>query len=372
MAKVAAIIPYSIYPYNSGGQKSLALFYRFFSQESDVFLICTSNNTKPADARYTIAPLLGNSVFRYINPFLFFSVKRLIKKNRINVIILEHPYFGWLGYLLKRFLKVKLFVHSHNIEGLRFKTLNKWWWKVLWRYEKWTHSIADFSFFIQKNDKEYAVQNFHLDLNKTAVITYGITWNKQPEKKEREDAKRHLQELHNIPGEETIILFNGAYDYKPNRDALETIINDINPCLLKRNDFRYKIIICGRHIPAEIVNQTFENVILAGFAEDIEVYYKGSDIFINPVNDGGGIKTKLVEALGYNITSVSTINGAIGVDEEICNGKLLIAANANHTDFAAKVVEAGAVTSSIGEDFYNHFYWRNITDKALRIIKKHA
>ncbi len=370
MKKIAAIVPYRIYPYNSGGQKSLALFYNFFSQKKDLFLICTSNNTKPADAKYTISPVLGNSVYRYINPFLFFKLKNLINKNNIDIIILEHPYFGWLAYLLKRFLKVKVVVHSHNIEGLRFQTLHKGWWKILWQYEKWTHSIADFSFFIQKNDKEYAIQNFHLNPNKTSVITYGITWSKQPDEKERDDAKRRLKELHNIPGNETIILFNGAYDYKPNRDALEAIIYNINPSLLARTDFNYKIIICGRHIPTEILNQTFENVILAGFVEDIELYYKGADTFINPVNDGGGIKTKLVEALGYNITSVSTINSAIGIDEKICNGKLLIVENENYAAFATKVVEAGAVSSSIGKDFYDYFYWGNIIDKALNIIKQ--
>lgn len=372
MARVAAIIPYKIYPYNSGGQKSIALFYHFFAKKRDVSLICTSNNSKPSDANYKLTPLLGRSVFRYINPFLYFKIRAFINKNKIKVAIIEQPYFGWLGYLLKKILKVKIVIRSHNIEGLRFKTLGKWWWRVLWHYEKWVHTIADFTFFIQGNDREYAIKKFHLKPDRTAVITSGITWNKSPNVQEREEAKRSLIKLHNLSGDETIILFNGAYDYKPNRDALETIVYTINPDLLTRTDFNYKIIICGRHIPAEILNQTFQNVILAGFVADIDIYYKASDIFINPVNDGGGIKTKLVEALGYNITSVSTINGAIGIDSEICNGKLLLSAEDNYADFAAKIVEACKVQSAIGEAFYNYFYWGNIIDKAIRIIEKHA
>ena len=369
MSRIAAVIPYKIYPYNSGGQKSIALFYRFFSIKRDITLICTSNNNKPAEAAYTIAPLLGSSVLRYLNPFLYLKIRKFINKNKIAVVIFEQPYFGWLAYLLKKLLKVKIIIRSHNIEGLRFKSLGKWWWKVLWHYEKWVHSVADFTFFIQKNDKEYGVKNFKINPNKTAIITSGINWDKPPGREEREDAKRRIRELHTLSEDETIVFFNGAYDYKPNRDALETIIYTINPDLLLKASFRYKIIICGRNIPEQILNQTFENVILAGFVENIDVYYKGSDIFINPVNDGGGIKTKLVEALGFNITSVSTINGAIGIDAGICNGKLLLS-NSNDNDFATKIIEAYSVQSTIGEEFYNHFFWGNIIEKAVRIIEK--
>ena len=367
MRRIAAVIPYKIYPYNSGGQKSIALFYHFFSKKTEITLICTSNNTKPADAAYTIAPLLGSSVTRYINPFLYFTIKPIINKNKIDVIVFEQPYFGWLAFLLKKLLKVKIIIRSHNIEGLRFKSLHKWWWKILWHYEKWAHSIADFTFFIQQNDKKYAVANFKLDPNKTAVITSGITWNEPPTSAEKENAKRHLKKLYNLSHDEAIIFFNGAFDYKPNKDALEIIVSTINPELLSKSNFRYKIIVCGRNIPEEILKQTFPNIILAGFAEDIDTYYKGSDIFINPVNDGGGIKTKLVEALGFNLTSVSTVNGAIGIDTNICNGKLLLCGNSNYNDFSSKIIKACAVQADIGKEFYQHFYWGNIIDKAIKI-----
>ncbi len=131
-------------------------------------------------------------------------------------------------------------------------------------------------------------------------------------------------------GDETILyLFNGALDYHPNLEAVKNIIEKINPIFIKDN-FNYKIIICGKNLPAEmngLKQYADANIIYAGFVEDINIYFKGADVFINPVNDGGGIKTKLVEALGYNLNAVSTINGAIGIDENICNGKLLICEN---------------------------------------------
>ena len=70
-------------------------------------------------------------------------------------MIIEHPYYGWLGLLVKRFCKVKLIIHSHNIEAERFKTTGRWWWKILWHYEKNVHKSADFTFCITENDRQY-------------------------------------------------------------------------------------------------------------------------------------------------------------------------------------------------------------------------
>ena len=111
-----------------------------------------------------------------------------------------------------------------------------------------------------------------------------------------------------------------------------------------------------------------KNIIYAGFVDDITLYFKGADIFINPVTDGGGIKTKLVEALGYNLNAVSTINGATGVDENMCNGKLLTTEDDDWESFSVKMREAVFVGQSIKDDFFNHFYWDNIAKKAAEIV----
>ena len=56
----------------------------------------------------------------------------------------------------------------------------------------------------------------------------------------------------------------------------------------------------------ELKDYADKNIIYAGFVDDITLFYKAADMLINPVIDGGGIKTKLVEALGYNMNVVTT------------------------------------------------------------------
>src|SRR5690606_4415885 len=107
----------------------------------------------------------------------------------ISHLILEHPYYGWLGYLLKKYGGVRLIIHSHNIEAERFKTLGKWWWKLLYRYEKLTYRMADYVFLITKEDRDYALSAYGLAAQQTTVITYGVPLETQPAPQQRETAQ---------------------------------------------------------------------------------------------------------------------------------------------------------------------------------------
>jgi glycosyltransferase involved in cell wall biosynthesis len=370
MANVLSIVTYKILPPKLGGQKGIALFNEYLSKQVDIFCFTIKDND-PALASYPVFNLLSNKSFRYINIFYFGLIKRIIRENEISHIIVEHPYYGWMALLLKSFCKVKVIVHSHNIEAERFRTVGKWWWKILWYYEKWVHKKADFTFCITGEDRKYFSEKYKVPYQKSAVITYGISWNLPPSAEEKSNAKNLLLKKYSLAPQTHLFLFNGTLNYGPNLDAAKNIVEKINPLFIQKN-ISYKIIICGKGLPDEmneLKNYANQNIIYAGFVDDISVYFKGVDVFINPVNDGGGIKTKLVEALGYNLNAVSTFNGAIGVDENICNGKLFLCENQDWQDFADKMETATQTNKSISLLFFQHFYWENITAKAAGIIK---
>jgi polysaccharide biosynthesis protein PslH len=261
-------------------------------------------------------------------------------------------------------------VHSHNIEALRFKSTGKWWWKILWHYEKWTYTKANTVFFITAEDLEYGVKYFKLKKEKCTVITYGIEVDKIPSIAEKENAKAEICKTYHINTNEKILFFNGTLDYKPNLDAVKIILEEINPVLFAKTDFKYKLIICGKGLPTsfnELKDFANKNIIYAGFVNDIKMYFLGSDIFINPVIDGGGIKTKLVEALGYNLSSVSTISGAIGVSKDITQKKMVIVSDNDWKIFTDEILKID-FDFKTPFSFFNHFYWSNIAQKAAQII----
>jgi len=367
---VLSLVSYKFLPPDMGGQKGIAFFNRYLAKQLKLLCVTTLENDNTEGEGYLVKKILSNSKLRYINPFYFFTLNRIIKDKNITHLIIEHPYYGWLGILLKWFSKVKLVVHSHNIEALRFKTMNKWWWGILWNYEKFTHRNADLNFFIHDDDRNYAIENFKLLPEKCVTITYGFEQPGVPTADEKAAARNLICHAHKIGPTEKILLFNGTLGYKPNLDALDIILEKINPLLLATEGFSYKIIICGNKLPVEyagLVDHKDRNIIYAGFVPDINPYFKGADIFINPVIDGGGIKTKLVEALGYGLSVVSTKSGAIGIPAEITGNKMKIIEDNNWTSFASQVVSMNCedVTPSA---FFDHFYWGNIADKAAKAI----
>jgi polysaccharide biosynthesis protein PslH len=366
--KILAIASYKIYPSKMGGQKGIALFYKYFGALAKTILITTKNNeAPPADYPTEVRPILSNGKFKYANPIYFFTLKKIIKDENITHVILEHPYYGWLGYLLKKFTKVKLVLHGHNIEGERFKSNKAWFWKILLQYEKWVSRKADHVFFIHDEDKNYAIKNFGLLKEKCHTITYGIPQEMLPNEAAIVEASRKIRSLHNIPTLNKVLLFNGSLDYEPNIEALQTIIKEINP-RLQALAFNYTIIICGNKLPVSFNNlEGIPNLLYAGFVDDIDLYFKGCDVFINPVIEGGGIKTKLVEAIGFGNAVVTTSSGAIGVPAAICQNTTSIISDGDWDGFANAITKAEK-KAPLSEAFFDYFYWGAIAKKAYEAI----
>jgi hypothetical protein len=368
--KVLTLVSYKFLPPKIGGQKNIALFFKFFASLIPTTCVTVKDNDISFVKEYEVLNILQNGKFRYINPLYFFTLKKIIKEKQITHLMIEHPYYGWLGILLKWFCGIKLIVRSQNIEAERFKSIGKWWWGILWNYERMVHRAARFNFFIQQDDENYGITRYKLDPKKCSVITYGFELTAPPSAQDRITAKETIARLYNITKEEQIILFNGSLNYKPNTDALDNILANINPVLLKKNS-KYKIIICGSNL-AESYNQLKEyadnNIIYAGFVDDITLFYKGADILINPVIDGGGIKTKLVEALGYDMNVVTTISGAIGVPKNITGEKMKIVKDQDWENFAEAIINTNT-TATIPALFFDHFYWGKIAGKAAAILQ---
>ena len=365
---VLSLVSYNFLPAKMGGQKHIALHNNYLHKLVNIVCVTSSSN-QIEEADYKVYPILSESGLRYINFFYFFKLKRIIKQEAITHIIIEHPYLGWLGVLLQKNCGVKLIIHSHNIEAKRFKTLKKWWWKILWHYEKCIHQQANFSLFITEEDRNYALHEYEIAYLKSAVSTYGIEIEKKPAPEEKIAAKQILQSQYSIQNNEKIILFNGTLSYAPNLNALDTIINVINPFLFNHPHYTYKILICGKGLPDTFSNQQFPNIIFCGMVDDIATYFKAADIFINPVIEGGGIKTKVVEALGYNTTVISTQSGATGIPSSIINDKLLIINDEDWNKFSQAIINSDIHLQS-PELFYQHFYWGNIAKKTYEILQQ--
>jgi glycosyltransferase involved in cell wall biosynthesis len=365
---IISLVSYPFLPARSGGQKGIALFYKYFSRYHTVTCITTRKNQPAFADGYKVLNILPDSPLRYINPFIFFTIRKYIREKKATHLILEHPYYGWLGILLKKFCGVRLVVHSHNIESKRWKSLGKWWWSILWQYEKITHRQADYNFFIQDEDKKYAVAAFGLDEKSCLTVSFGTEIPSPPTMENKNEARTILNKQMQVSETTPLLLFNGAFGYAPNLDSLKNILFKVNPILQSRG-LSYLILILGLDIPEEIKNATYPSIRILGFVENLELYLTGCQVFLNPVISGGGIKTKLVESLAYNLNAVSTENGAVGIDPALCNHKLLICPDGDWNLFANAIMQLVDLKNIMPQDFYDLFYWAHITQRAAAFLE---
>jgi polysaccharide biosynthesis protein PslH len=369
MKRIASIIPYAYLPGQSGGQKSFAGFYEYLGKQTELYAIGVPENDGALATTYSLKPLLKSSIFRYADLFSIFRIKNYLLKNKIEFLIIEHPYLGWLGWMLKKTCGVKLIVHTHNIEYLRFRSIGKWWWRILKWYEGWTLRNADYVFCITEEDRQGMIKQLRINPATSINIPFGIHQSTIPS--DKEITKAFICKQQGIDEDCTLLFFNGKLDYYPNTEAVDLIINKINPLLLQSN-LKYEILIAGKDLPVQydgLKQWNKQHIRYLGFVDDIDMYTKAADILLNPVMSGGGVKTKMIEALGLNTTVVSTVTGAAGVTKEACGEKLIITEDHNWQQFADTVIKTATTPEAdIPEAFYREFSWKGIIEKALKFI----
>ena len=370
MKKVLAIAPYSYLPYFSGGQKFIAKIFEHLSKETRLTVISVAENDVELATTYKIIPLLKKSFSRYYDRSLVSKIADLVKKENFETIIWEHPYYAWLAFRIRKRTGVKTIIHTHNIEYQRFRSTGRWWWPILKWYEKKCLQKADAVFFITPEDKNFAVSHWKIDEKKCIIVPFGIDIISYPD--DKAISKNMVCQIHHINKEEKILLFNGLLNYKPNLDALKVILDEINPLLLRHPSYRYKIIICGKGLPEELNSlkeYADKNIIYAGFVNDIETYFKGADLFLNPVQSGGGIKTKMVEAIAFGTTVIATETAAVGIDREACAEKLVLVKDYDWNSFADAITSSSESMAETPAKYYELYYWKNIVKRILPFLR---
>ncbi len=359
------LVHHNYLPPKGGGQVAIFNQIKYLSKLHNVTIVGVKIKDDKVEIPSNYMPLFGNTKWRFINIFYFFSLQKIIKKKAIDLLILEYPYFGWLVYLLKKTTGIKVVVRSQNVEYQRIKHIGIPFWKLLKYYENWVHNHVDAVLCITKEDATIFKNNGC----KKPLLDFPFGTNMQALPTDNVECKKRVCQQLNIPFETNILFFNGSLDYLPNLEALDFILHKLNPILLEKLP-NYKFIICGNQLPASYQNlEQFanKNIIYCGFVPDIAVYNKAATIFVNPIFGGGGIKTKLIEALAYNTTCVSSESGAIGVVKNTVTNKLIICNDGDANAMANYIFSVLTDKTKLDtlKEYYSYYYWPFIVQKML-------
>ena len=175
------------------------------------------------------------------------------------------------------------------------------------------------------------------------------------------------------------IIYFADFSYRPNRNCLTKIVENIIPLLDEVTSLPYDLQIFGRGISASYCERylrPMKNVKYCGFVEDIDNRIREADVLLNPVLEGGGVQTKVLKALAVGTTVISSETGARGISRGICDEKLIRVDDDDWQGYARNIIKLKQGEKSnipTPQSFYETYYWRNnIPDviEAITNIKK--
>ena len=364
---ILAIISFPFLPATTGGEISTLNILNYTAQKHKVTVFTVdpySQNFKPESLHFKLIFGMRFKAWRYMNVGLIFTIIKLIKQTKADYVFFDQPWLGWLMPFIKMFTRKKIYLRSNNIEYLRFKSMGKSWWTILYMYEKFVYRMSDLVIFVSDVDQTKAIVEFYIQPSKTFLSPYGIELENRPNL--YNNAKNALQERHSINPDTSIILFFSTLSYQPNYEAVAFIAEEIYPRLMKKKQ-KFRILICGKNLPGAI-KQKLEGkaeIQYLGFVDDINEYIDGSDVMINPILSGGGVKTKAIDTLARSQTVISTQTGAEGIEAIVCGNNLQITSDRDWNAFTEKILLHVNLDKDniIPDEFYKTYYWPNIIDR---------
>lgn len=365
---ILSIVPYSILPAQSGGKLTIRELHHYLGKICIDNIVGTTDNEDNTQYSFRLHKVLSDSKLRYLPYSNTGKLYKLAKDNDVKYVHTEHHYMGYTAMAVAKKLGVPWFVRSHNIESERFRSIGKSWWPVMRWFEKSMMQKANGIFFITQEDADWAIKNYGIAAAKCHIVPHGTPLAAKPSN--HLQAKAELGSSLNIPTDMPWLYFLGALDYQPNKEALTHILNDIVP-LLNAKGFKYQLLIAGKGLSDDLKQQidTTDNVSYHGFIPVLDTFLNACDIMLNPVMTGGGIKTKAVEALGYNKIVVSSQAGAAGLIPSVCGSNLQIVKDYDWNAFSTAVINATTSNPSIPDSFYDTYNWDKIAANVLAIMQ---
>lgn len=168
------------------------------------------------------------------------------------------------------------------------------------------------------------------------------------------------------------LVFVGTFNHQPNVDAVEWLLRDIFPLILRSHP-QTVLHIIGSNPSGKIVGMASlsPGVNLHGYVDDVLSYLDTCTVFIAPLRFGGGVKIKNLHAMSRGIPIVTTGIGVEGIDG--AGPETILVGNSAEqlSQHVTRLFENPAQRSSIGNAGYElakaQYGWGSVIDRLERI-----
>lgn len=282
--------------------------------------LLTAITTNIVDISVSKEARINNTFFRYfnyiksifVNPYkgTIAMIQREIIDPNSTMVFVSHSTYGTLIKDLKiTYPNLKIACFFHNVEITMAYNRLKFKFHILHLYE-W-------------------IYNYVNEFNSTKYSNYLFTLNNR-DKKLIKRCYRSKKEIHLLPTSlkdrcfglkvsctqnKLKILFVGTY-FWGNIPGLVKFIKEVMP----HTDAQFYAV--GNGLERLIIDYSLtdiKNVHILGrvSSEELDTFYKDSDIFVAPIYSGGGMKTKVAEAMMFGLPVIGTNEAFCGYDIDI-------------------------------------------------------
>jgi polysaccharide biosynthesis protein PslH len=241
------------------------------------------------------------------------QIVEFVKEKEIKIIFCNITLFKYAEEL-KRLTNCNVILHSIDaksmVEKSKLRNSNiKEMIKSFLKYRIYKGIEDKFQHFdkvlvVSDLDQQYLINTLSLTENKVLTIANGVDVDFFYPKNTESNKKAFK------------LGFSGIMDYFPNYEAAMYLLKNIFPELLKTYD-DLELYIIGKNPPKdlqEFANQFNGKVKVTGFVKDIREYLAALDLYISPLNSGGGIKNKVLEAMSMGLPIIASETSVSGIE----------------------------------------------------------
>lgn len=250
----------------------------------------------------------GNMMF--ISNDIISEICEVINSNAIKTVFIEDSVFGNLVKKIKKNCKeCKVLSFYHDVKA----DLYKQWMNN----ERTLKSRIEYTIGIRQEYVNQKYADINIVFNERDAKSYQVYYGKRPEAIIPLPApvpviSHGIMNFITAKDDKKHILFVGK-KYYPNLVGFKWFVDNVLPSLTDN----IQVDVVGRGLE-ELRNEYSDpRINVIGGVESLNPYYENADIVIAPLFDGGGMKSKTVEALSFGKIFVGTEESLFGFWEEM-------------------------------------------------------
>lgn len=251
--------------------------------------------------------LQGNMMF--ISNQIIREICEIIKQYEIKTVFIEDSVFGnFVKKVKSAYPDIRIISFYHDIKANLYRQ---------WKKTSGILGQIEYSIGIRQEKINQKYCDVNLVFNQRDADLFHRIYGKRPKgaiplPASIPDLSEEYKKLTTNRTDKKVMLFVGK-KYLPNIHGLEWFYKNVLPQL--KGEFEVQIVGRGLEYLKDVLIDSHFNVI--GEVESLDEYYENADIVIAPLFEGGGMKSKTVEAISFGKTFVGTTESLFGFWEEM-------------------------------------------------------